>query len=153
MSAVHKVNKTVAPAKQCLSLPMVARKCPRKRQMLFCWCYFTMGQRVQKRCIGGKSHSLAPLTPQCSTPLHSAALHSTPLCSNALPSTMLHATPLHAAPLGGSFMSEQVAMYSWVACVNLTQIQPIGHCWVDLLQCLNYDFSRNDKHFASACHF
>ena len=36
----------------------------------------------------------------------------------------LHSTPLHAAQLRGSFMSEKVAMYWRVTCVDMTQFNP-----------------------------
>ena len=126
VSALHKVNLTMAPAKQRLSPPRVARKHPMKRQMPVCWCHSTMVQESQKMTHWSKSHSLVPLTPQCFVPLRSVPLLCAVLHSKLLRFAPLHSAALRATPLGGSSISEKVAMYSRVAFVNLTQIQPTG---------------------------
>ena len=126
VSALHKINLTMAPAKQRFSPPRVARKHSMKKQMLFCWCHCTMVQKSPKTTHWRKSHSFVPLALQCSIPLRSVPLLCTVLQSNPLRYAPLCSAPLRAAPLGGSSKSEKVAMYSRVAFVNLTQIQPTG---------------------------
>ena len=70
------------------------------------------GSKASKMTYGGKGHSVTH--PTCSAVLCSAVFHSALLWS-----ATLHSALQCAAPLGGSFVSEKVAMY--------LQVQPIVH--------------------------